>query len=223
MTTNIEQVREFEPYGSEINHIGLGLGIEHEQVQRAAKAQIMDFLPEVTKQLQGIWDQRDRNHAEITDTAFNKIKLPEVEKENFYTGLKPSLVEAPLFKWPSITVFCHNSKPSSFQADQYDTNDLSMGIWILCKIGPIKEENIHEDEGIKAEEELDSITQRLSDAVHICIKKDPCLGGVIAGNIEKPPVIDQEMPWSRKKEKGTGNIYIFQGKQMMYTVQKNSF
>lgn len=218
--TNAELISEFEAFGSNVSHMGVGLGGETEQIQRALKAQIMKFLPECTEQLQQFWDKKDKNYAEFTNTSISRIELPKIEKKNYYTGIKPSLLEAPLYMWPSVTVWAHDSKPSSFQADQYDTIDVPIFIAILCHKGPVKQAELHGKEGIEIEQELDSVIQRLSDAVHMCVKKDPTIGNVLAGAIEKPPIATQYMPWSKPQQEG---VYIFQGKQLQYTGQKNSF
>jgi len=215
-------INESTTFGSDISHLGLGEGLELEQVQRSAKAQIMKYLPEITKQLQSVWDERDEEYCELINVAYSKVKIPNVDKQNFYTGIKPSLLLAPVQMWPSITVWCHDSKASMFQADQYDTNDAKLGIEVLCNAGPINKEKLHLKEGILLEQQLDSQIQRLTDAVLMCIKKDPALGGVIHGAIEKPANVTTSLPWSRQDEQ-TSNWYIFQGKLCEYTVQKNTF
>jgi hypothetical protein len=215
-----EIIKEFEPFGNDYSHLAVGQGIEAEQVQRAAKAQLIKYLPSITKQLQYSWDQRDKEYYEITGFEFNRILIPQVEKNNFFTGIKPSLMEASLDRWPNITTTCHDFKPASFQPDQFDVVEATLFIDILCKSEPIKQENLHDEEGIKLEEELDSKLQRLSDAVHMSIKKNASLGGVLTGEISNPPVAKTSEPFVRNEP---SPVCILQGRLLEYKVQKTSF
>ena len=217
-------VQEVEPFGKWSQ--GLGLGIEAEQIQRAAKAQIMNHIKSITEQLQNIWDKRDEEFAHLTNIQFKKINIPLVDSKNFYTGTKHiSVLKAPLQQWPSVIVYSSDAKPYLVQEDQWDTYSIPLCIEVLCYGGPIKNESeLHARPGWIIEQELDSKVQRLSDVVHLCIRKDPSLGGVI-GEIEKPPNAITSLPWSRKEQgtTGVGNFYIFQGKQLEYIVQKHSY
>lgn len=202
----------------------LGLGFESELVQRAAKVQIISYLPEITSELQNIWNYRDKEYEELTNES-KSITIPVLNKENIRSGIENiSLIEAPLSRWPSILIYARDGSPYQFQLDQADQETITLNIEILCSIGPVKVEEVHNKEGLLLMEELDSQIHRLSDAVHLCIKKDPTLSGSV-GQIEKPPKIVTSLPWSRKEEgqTATGETYIKQGKQLAYAVQKISY
>ena len=217
--------QEFHPFGGEIQRPGIGTGLEAEQVYRAAKWQVMTFLPETTEELQQLWNARDREYAELTEAPFTELRIPDVARTNFYTGARPSLVEEPfpLEKWTNVTFYCGNTKPNISQPDDWDTSDIELHVIVMCNSSQVLQENLHNKEGMEAVAEVDSKLQRLSDAVHSCIKRDPTLGNVLSGQIEKPPMTTTTFPWARSQEKGTGNFYVFQGKELKYIVQKNSF
>lgn len=201
-----------------------GLGFECELIQRAAKAQIIKFLPGITEQLQDVWDNRDKEFSETIGMAYKRIIIPKVEENNIRAGIEVmSLIDAPLEVWPTILVYARNSSSYQIQEDQFDTSSISLNIELLCNEGPIKEEVIHGREGLELMEILDSKLQRLSDVISLCINKDRTLSGSV-GQFEKPPKVTTSLPWSRKeKSTATGESYIFQGKQFDYTVQKISF
>lgn len=217
--------REFEPFGADENHLGLGLGVESEQVQRAAKAQIINYIDEITEDLQKEWNRRDKNFYEVISGSYKEIPIPIVDKKNIFTGQHPvSQIFAPLNMWPRIEIYCQDASPYQFQEDNWDTFLTTLCIELFCKAGPVSQEDLHSRRGYELEQELDSITQRLTDIVHLCIRKDPTIGNVAAGEIEKPPSIKQSLPWSSKENTtDTGEYYIFQGKQIKYSVQKNSY
>jgi hypothetical protein len=201
-----------------------GLGFECELIQRAAKAQIIKYLPKLTEELQNIWNHRDKEFEEFMGEAHTKLEIPKVEKENIRAGIEcMSLIEAPLERWPSILVYARNGTPYTIQEDQFSTESFTLDIEILCSIGPVKEKEVHNKEGLALMEELDSQIQRLSDAVYLCIQKDKTLSGSV-GQIEKPPKVTTSLPWARKESAtATGETFIFQGKQLDFQVQKISY
>jgi exopolysaccharide biosynthesis predicted pyruvyltransferase EpsI len=199
-----------------------GVGFECELIQRAAKAQIITFLPDIQETLQEIWNNRDKEFCEKLGLSYKKLNIPTVPKENIYAGIEDiSLIEAPLERWPNILIYARNGSSYQFQEDQFDTTSINLCIDIMCSEGPIKYEEIHNKEGLEAMELLDSKLQRLSDSVYMCIQKDKTLSGSV-GQFEKPPKVVTSLPWPRKEpSNSTGEIaYIFQGKQFEFATQK---
>ena len=201
-----------------------GLGFETELIQRAVKAQIIKFLPELTEKLQEIWDIRDKEFAEIFNQTYKKLQVPIIKENSILSGVENlSLINAPVELWPFVLIYARDSMPYQYQEDQFDTVSIPLRIEVMCNEGPIKEEELHTKEGIEGMQILDSKIQRLSDAVYLCIRKDPTLCGTV-GTIEKPPKVTTSLPWARKEngETTTGQNYIFQGKQFDFNVQKIS-
>lgn len=197
-----------------------GVGFECELIQRAAKAQIITFLPEIQERLQDIWDNRDKEFCEKFSLSYKKLIIPR--PLNIYSGVEIiSLIEAPISVWPLILVYARNGNAYQYQEDQFDTSSITLCIEISCSEGPVKTEEVHNQEGIEAMQLLDSKLQRLSDAVYMCIQKDKTLSGSV-GQFEKPPKVTTALPWPRKESTdATGEIsYIFQGKQFEFSVQK---
>lgn len=201
-----------------------GLGFECELVQRAAQAQIIKFLPEITEQLQEVWDHRDEEFCDALNLAYKKLIIPPVNTKNIIAGVECfSVLESPIEMWPNILIYARDATPYGFQEDQFDTVSVPLRIEVLCAEGPIKSEEIHDRAGIEMMELLDRQLQRLADGVYLCLQKDKTLSGTI-GQIEKPAKVTTSLPQSRKKElAATGESYIFQGKQYDFTVQKISF
>lgn len=199
-----------------------GLGFECELVERATKAQIIKFLPEVIEKLQEIWDRRDEEFSEYMELSYKKIQIPDVQIENIRVGIENmSLIEAPLEIWPSILIYARNGNAYQVQEDQFDTSNINLCIEILCKEGPIKTELVHKKEGLEVMQLLNSQMQRLTDGIMMCLNKDRTLSGSV-GQIEKPPKVITSLPWARKEqgESVTGESYILQGKQLEFTFQK---
>ena len=214
-------------FGNGIDRPNIGLGFETEQVERAVVEQIFANIPQIASGVQALWDQRDADYREMTGVAIPRITIPTVPRSNYFTGEQPSLIDAEPSLWPSITAYIKTGEaaPANYQPDQYDVLYESLFIVVLCK-GPrtVAEHDLHEAKGYAVRTELASTIDRLVDAVHVCIKIAPALGGVLFGPIEKPPTFIKSASWSRKISKGeTGEYMILQGKQLKYMILKSSF
>jgi hypothetical protein len=202
-----------------------GLGYELELIQRAAKAQIIQYLPELTEKLQSIWEYRDKEYEEFANESKTKIFIPKVEKENIRSGIECfSILESPPERWPSVLIYARDAAPYVVQEDQFDTSSATLNIEVMCLKGPVSTEKVHNIEGLEAMQVLDSELQRLSDAVYLCIQKDKTLSGTV-GQFEKPPKVTTSLPQALKSEitKATGETYILQGKQFEWSVQKITY
>lgn len=198
------------------------LGDDGEAVQRAAILQIKNMLGDAISYQADLWDQRDREFCQLMGTKFERIEIEIPKPQNFYVGPRPSLVESPIEFWPSITARCNNSKPSQEQQiDQYDVVDLNLYIEVLCKVGPVPQTELHSKLGIEAEGAVDSQGQRLAAAVQGCVSFDKTFGGVVQ-MISRPPTVKPSKPFARPEgANGTGDYYIFYGKQIDYIVTKH--
>lgn len=197
------------------------IGDDGEMVQRAAILQIKNNLPGAVAYIQNLWDARDREYSQMMDTKFEPVNIDLPAQDGYYTGARPSLVESPVHFWPSITARCNNAKPSAEQLDQIDVIDLDLFIEILCKAGPVPQSEIKETAGIEAEGAVDAQVQRLTAAVQGCISIDKSLGAVVQ-RIARPPIIRPSKPFTRPESTGgTGDYYVFMGKQLNYIVTKH--
>lgn len=202
-----------------------GLGYECELIERAAKAQIIKYLPEITEKLQNIWNHRDKEFEEFTEESKPRIIIPKVERVNIISGLECfSILQSPITRWPNISIYARDATSYIVQEDHWDTSNLPLNIEIMCLGGPVKTEEIHDLAGIEVMVNLNSELQRLSDAVYECIQKDTTLSGTV-GQFEKPPKATVSLPAVLKEQiqTTTGESYIFQGKQFSWIVQKITY
>lgn len=201
-----------------------GIGPEEEIVQRAALLQIKNNLSEQVAHQEDIWAQRDRAFAEEMGAGYVPIQIEVPDPARFYAGARPSLIEAPIQFWPSITVRSNSSSASSDQLDEIDVSDVPLFIEILCKAGPVPQAKVHGTEGIRTDGIVDAQCQRLSSAVIGCIAQDKTLGGVVA-SISRPGKIKSSTPFTRPGATGQGNgdYYVFQGKQLEYVTTRFSY
>ena len=210
--------QQFMPQYQAGDRMEIGLGDDGEIVQRSAVVQVFQNLDAQIALQDQRWASRDLQYDQLIGrTTQYPFSTTRVESGNFYTGARPSLVEAPVSFWPSVTSRCNNARPSPEQFDQFDVFLLDLFVEVLTKVGPYPD--IDTDHG--AEDAIDRQAQRLTAAVHCCIRLDPTLGGVIMP-IQRPPTITPSKLWPRKEDHGAGEYYYFQGKQLHYVVTRYS-
>lgn len=199
------------------------IGADEEQVQRAAILQIINNLPAAIQYEETLWQARDLAFAEKMNRKYEPVQIEVPTSDNFYTGPRPSLVESPVEFWPSITARCNSGKAAIESLDDMDVMAVDLFIEILCKAGPVAQTDLHKRSGIEADGMVDAQLQRLTAAVQGCISTDKTLG---ATNqiIDRAPTVKPSVPFARPGAgpKGTGDYFVFQGKQLAYTVIKHS-
>lgn len=201
------------------------IGADEEMVQRAAIVQIFKNLAAAIQYEEGLWAARDLAFSEAMGRKFVPIHIEVPKPDAFYTGPRPSLIESPVEFWPSITARCNSGRaaPPNDQLDQMDTVAVDLFIEILCKAGPVAQTELHQRAGIEADGMVDAQVQRLTAAVQGCIAMDKTLGGV-AQYIAQAPTVKPSIPFARPGTGpgGTGDYYLFQGKQLQYAIIKHS-
>lgn len=201
------------------------IGTDEEIVQYAALLQIFNSLGKTVAYQEALWNARDLAWAQSMGREYKQVHIEMPSPDNFYLGPRPSLVESPVDFWPSITVRCNSgrSAPVNEQLDEIDVTYADLFIEILCKAGPVDQDELHERAGIETDGMVDAQVQRLTAAVQACIALDKTLGGVVM-RIDRPPTVKPSIPFSRPGTgpKGSGPYYVFQGKQLQYIVCKHS-
>src|SRR5581483_755516 len=192
----------------------------------AAKVQVQRHLEEECDRQEAFWQRRMSDLGELLQqTALPAPRINRVSPRNIFTGPRPSLLQAPIEFWPSITVRCGDLRPDrSDQKDQFDTFDCDFYVEVMCYGGPIDRENLHLQEGIDTEGNVNMQVHLLSGAVQMCIRRDPSLGGAILP-IKYPPAIRPTFPTAVPgvDQERTGDYYLYQGRQHHYIITRNSY
>lgn len=194
-------------------------------LELAVKVQLQRFLETECDRQETFWANRMAN----LQTLLNSTSLPvpqirRVDPKNIYIGARPSLLQAPIDFWPSITIRCGDLRPArGAQGDQWDVFNCDLYIEVMCYGGPVDREHLHLQEGIDAEGSVNLQTHLLSGAVQMCIAQDRSLGGAIMA-IQDPPSIHPSFPTAvpGDSQERTGDYYIYQGRQHHYVITRNS-
>jgi|SRR6516164_1316464 hypothetical protein len=126
--------------------------------------------------------------------------------ENFYHGHRPSLIEAPVDRYPNCSVMAWQATPQFSDFDQVDLFQLHMYVELMCKSD--------DDEG-----EVNSRIQRSVDATHAVVMADRTLGGIISDISNTPSVLLTDV-FVRSESREVSRRFIWQGARMEYTIVK---
>lgn len=212
-----------ESTANPFDHIVIGVGDDAEQVQRAAAVSIARGIGSAIAVVQEIWDHRDETYYEsMPGSTRAKTTIVKPRPENITTGSRPSLIEADREQLPNITVYAGPGRPSRFQGDQFQVNEITIVIEVTVCAGPYNRLNdVAWEEGRVPEETVDRQLLRLASAVHLCFRVDPTLGGIIFP-FERPPETRPSLPWVARVDGISGQTYIRKARQSQYVVTTNS-
>jgi hypothetical protein len=219
-----------QPGGGNADHLFPVHGDEAYVIERAALMQVVLHLEDECKRQETIWTQRDQVYAQALGSAGVKyqavgVHIERIAPQNFFIGARPSLMQSSSDFWPSVTSRCAVVGPSrGADADQFDTLDCQLSLEILCKAGPVNQDDLRRQPGIDAEGEVNRQVHLLSAAVHMCIRRDPTFGGRVQ-TLQRPPTKNSGLPFALPGDnrERTGPYWIYMGRRLRYTVQLASY
>ena len=208
------------------NQLTIDIGDNGLFVEMAARIQISKNLPGEIARQEEFWSHRTSDLQSLLPAArFSVPQIMPVDMKNIYIGPRPSLLQSPIEFWPNITIRAGNARPSrGAQLDQSATFDMDLYVEVMTYAGPVDREHLHLQEGIDAEGDVNVQCHLLANAVYMSIVQDPSLGGAIP-EIQSPPTITPSFPTAvaGDDQERTGDYYLYQGRQMLYTITRNSF
>lgn len=187
-----------------------------EQLQRAALEILHTELNTQLATVQGIWDSRDQAFFAAMGQIPRIISLEPIQDNNFYSGLKPSLIERGPDFFPSVAVMAYAAGSGGDTGiDQaYGVAD-KMAIETLVKAGYWRDDDITGE----GETIVQGRIQRTTDAILSVIAQNRTLGGLVAHITDTPSVLISE-PFA-VTEPRTGKWY-WQGSRIDLTITRVS-
>lgn len=185
-------------------------GMEH--IQRAALYVVMQEVNPALVRVAAAWSQSDEDLAELRDVDYVPTVLEPVELEHFYDGHRPSLIGAPIDKYPNVSVMVGRTtiSPGSGQYDHQSAYRVPMLVEVMVKAT--------EDEG---EETCNRRAHRMVEAVHAVIVANETLGGLVSG-FDTEPTGSTTQLFARKKEPHHGDKFLWQGGRIDCIYRKES-
>lgn len=181
-----------------------------------------------------IEEEETRGHTiddyfnQLTGRTYKRVKLDRIRPENFHSGHRPSLIEAPPSEWPAIAVMAFNSIGGGFAGtDRSDENIITLSVECIAHAGPFDVNSngiVVTSDDKDPEEEVDRKIKRTTEAIHTVIARNRDLDGNFAPT-DSPPNIVWGDVFIRDAEVGNGEFgrYYWQGVRLQYTYHSSSF
>lgn len=201
--------------------IDKGLGLE--RIQREAFLVLFKNLNEEIGLLESAWTTLDNELAVETGRDFDAITLERVEDFNFHMGHRPSLIEAPIQRYPNVSVMAYQVRPEGVnQIDQMSQSLDRLFVEVMVKSPQYKTSTEEATDGqVEAERIVNSRIQRMTDAVNNVLQSNRTLNGTVQEIIGIPSVIISDV-FPRASNTSYGQPWLWQGSRLEYEISKLS-
>lgn len=164
----------------------------------------------------------------LTGRTLTHVKLDRIRPENFHTGHRPSLIDAPPREWPAVAVMAFTSTGAGFAGtDRSDENVITVSIECIVHAGPFEvaaDGSVALSDDKDPEEEVDRKVKRTSEAIHRVMARSRDLDGNFTPTNTPPSIIWGDV-FIKDAEigKGVAGRYYWQGVRMQYTFLSSSY
>jgi hypothetical protein len=140
-----------------------------------------------------------------------------IANENFYPGTIPSLINAPIEKYPNVCVVCYTADPKHSSDDTAENYTHVMAVEIMVKSGTFdSSENL--SGGLFQEQQVNSRIHKTLDAAHLTLLSNRHLNNTIP-ELPAPRVTVGDL-FIRREQKGQGERWYWQGGSLIYDLDK---
>ncbi len=162
------------------------------------------------------WSALDQAFATEMEIRFDPVYVEPIQDENFYTGHRPSLIDADYDRYPNVAAIANRSTPRGGDGgyDQGEAFDMLLAIEIMCRSEPAASL----DDG-KREREVNSRTQRTADSVLACLTRNKTLNGTIFA-LGGTPSIRFSETFAGREAKGSGKRFLWKGSRIEVSAYK---
>lgn len=183
------------------------IGIE--AIQRAAFVQLYSGLNDAIARSSAFMAHSDEALATFTGRVYSPTVLEPVDPENFYEGHRPSLINAPIERYPNCSVMVNQATPAALDlVDQADAYRCNLMVEVMVK-------------GIDDEEEVNRRVNRMLEAANMVMMSDQTLGNTV-NSFDSPPVIFVGDLFTRKEKTSYGSQWLWQGARLEYGIRKEA-
>lgn len=179
------------------------------ELARAGMIVLAQTLNEAIEQENEYWVPLDEKLAEFREIDYSEILVEEVEKQNFYLGHNPSLIEAPVENYPNVAV--DSDRTGSSGSDDLDHGSM-FGNFLYIEF-MVK--------SLASEEEVSARAMRMLDAINSCMMANRTLGGT-AHELSDTPTAQLSDVFVRDTETRYGDRWYWRGGRIEYTIYKLS-
>jgi hypothetical protein len=181
-----------------------------EEVQRAAFYTLYDNLNDYIEAVRDLRAPSDEALADHLGIPYVPTEIETIEPENFYEGHRPSLIQAPVDKYPNCSVWTVRSTPGTGN-ELYDHQNIYRNLMYIEIMARSR----------NSEEEVNRRITRMAEAVNLCMLGNPTLNGAVSGHEVQGSGIISDV-FTRREESNRGPIWYWQGARWEYAVRKEA-
>jgi hypothetical protein len=194
--------------------------VEFERLERGAIRFLSARLNAQIAAEEAEWAAEDADFANAMGRDLFPVTLEEIGAENFYAGHQPTLIEAPIDRYPNVTAMAFRADNVNDNNDHMDKFMISLAVEIMVKaIGPTDR---NDTAGNAAAAELcNSRIKRTAAAAHKVLMSDDARSfGQIVPRIGNTPSIFTTDVFVRHEDRGHGPRWFWQGARLDYRVEQ---
>lgn len=197
--------------------------VEFERIQRGALIFLADASVGINARVAADatdWAAEDAAFETATGRTLPSIDVETIESRNFYPGIQPSLLDAPIERYPNVSAFAWRADAQNTNDDHMDKYLVNLAIEIMCKaIGT--DDRLDVDANVDACILAGSRLDRTITAAHKALMSDEArsLGKIVPRIGNQPNIIKTDV-FVRRQEKGHGPRWFWQGARLDYRVEQ---
>lgn len=189
-----------------------------ETVARQALVVLYDGLNTMISNMNTTWAAEDDALMAALGRPPSSFTVETIAAGNFYPGTIPSLINAPIDKYPNVSATCYKAEPKVSSDDMGENYTHTLAIEIMCKSGFFETGTDDLTGGILVEQEVNSRINKTLDAAHLTILENRTLSNTIPA-LPAPRVSVGDL-FIRRLEKGQGPRWYWQGGALEYNLDK---
>lgn len=189
-----------------------------ELVQRQALMVLFDGLNNMISSMNATWQAEDdalMSHLGRGDATWT---VEQIANENFYPGTIPSLINAPIGKYPNVCVVCYTANPPDSSDDQGELYTHVLAVEIMVKSGTFDADGNDLTQGLFQEQQVNSRIHKTLDAAHLTLLANKHLNNTVP-DLPAPSVTVGDL-FIRREANGQGARWYWQGGSLIYNLSK---
>jgi hypothetical protein len=188
-----------------------------ELVQRQALIVLFNGLNSMISSMNATWNMEDDALMTALGRGNATWTVEQIANENFYPGTIPSLINAPIEKYPNVCVVCYTADPKTSSDDTGENYTHVMAVEIMVKSGTFPAD-ASLTEGLFCEQEVNSRIHKTLDAAHLTLLANRHLNNTIP-ELPAPRVTVGDL-FVRREAQGQGSKWYWQGGSLIYDLDK---
>jgi hypothetical protein len=179
-----------------------------EAIQRQATIVLFNYLNDMIASMNLTWSIEDDVYWAALNRGNEEWFVEPVQDSNFYSGTIPSLINAPIDKYPNVCTICYIANPPGSTDDDGELYSNVLAIEVMVK-------------SIDSEEEVNSRIQKTLDAIHLTFM-DSLENRTLNNTIPKLNAPRQTIGdvFIRREQTNSGDKWFWQGGSLEYVVNK---